>query len=128
MRKEVKNWLAQAKDDLKKAEDNFKASHLDGAAFFCQQSIEKALKALLIQTSGNFPKIHDIVALARMTNAPPDVVNKCKKINPYYTETRYPDFSKTIPAKAFSKEEIEEVIKLSKEALNWIEKSLTSPR
>src|SRR3989338_2094766 len=101
MKKEVHLWLLQAKDDFVKAEDNFKDNHLDGAAFFCQQSIEKALKALLIQTSGKFPKIHDIVALARMTNAPPEVVNNCKKINPYYTETRYPDFSETIPAKAF---------------------------
>ena len=123
MKEEVKNWWEQAKDDLEKAKDNF-PSHLDGAAFFCQQGVEKALKALLIETKGNFPKIHDIVALARMTNAPPDIINRCKQINPYYTETRYPDFSENIPAKAFSKEEVQEVIKLSKEALNWVKKSL----
>ena len=39
--------------------------------------------------------------------------------------TRYPDFSEEIPAEAFSKEEIEEVIKFSEEVLKWVKKSLT---
>ena len=125
MIKEAENWWRQAKDDLEKAEDNFEGNHLDGAAFFAQQSIEKALKALLINNKGSFPKIHDTVALSRMANAPDEVVEKCKAITPYYTETRYPDFSEKIPAEAFSKEEIEDVIKLSKEILKWAKKSLT---
>ena len=51
MIKEVKNWWRQAKDDLKKARDNLKDDHLDGAGFFAQQSVEKALKALLIKNT-----------------------------------------------------------------------------
>lgn len=124
MIKEVENWWRQSKDDLEKAKDNFKDNHLDGAAFFAQQSVEKALKALLIKNRGSFPKIHDIVALSRMVNAAGDIIEKCKVITPYYTETRYPDFSEQIPAEAFSKKEIEEVIKFSKEVLEWVKKSL----
>lgn len=125
MIKEVGNWLRQAEDDLKKAKDNLKDNHLDGAAFFAQQAVEKALKALSIRNKKSFPKIHDLVALSRMVNAPEEIVEKCKVITPYYTETRYPDFSETIPAEAFSKKEIEEVIKLSEEVLKWVRKSLT---
>lgn len=125
MIKEVENWLRQAKDDLEKAEDNLKDNHLDGAAFFAQQSVEKALKALLIENKGSFPKIHDVVALSRMANAPYEIIGKCKVIVPYYTETRYPDFSEKIPAESFSKKEIEEVIKFSEEVLKWVKKSLT---
>ena len=128
MREEVKRWLEQAEDDMKKAEDNLNISHLDGAAFFCQQGVEKALKALLIERKGRFPKIHDIVALARVADAPAGIIDKCKQINPYYTETRYPDFSDTIPAKAFSEEEIKEIICFGREVLQWIKKSLTSQK
>lgn len=121
---EVKNWWRQAKDDLEKARDNFKGDHLDGAAFFAQQGVEKALKAILINKKGSFPKIHDVVALSRMANAPEEIIDKCKVITPYYTETRYPDLSEIIPAEAFSKEEIIEVIKYSEEVLQWVKKSL----
>lgn len=122
---EVEKWWRQAENDLEKARDNLKTNHPDGAAFFAQQSVEKALKALLIKKKGQFPKIHDIVALSRMANLPDDITKKCKIINPYYTETRYPDFSEKIPAESFSKEEIMEIIRLSRDVLSWIKKFLT---
>lgn len=117
--------MRQAEDDLEKSRDNLKGKHLDAAAFFAQQAAEKALKALSIENKGLFPKIHDVVALSRIVNAPEEIVEKCKVITPYYIETRYPDFSEQIPAEAFSKKEVEEVIKLSEEVLKWAKKSLT---
>lgn len=125
MLKEIENWFRQAKYDLKKAKDNLEAGHKDGAAFFAQQSVEKALKALLIKDKGSFPRMHDVVALSRMADAPDEIIEKCKVITPYYTETRYPDFSEQIPAEAFSKKEIQEVIQLSEEVLKWAKKFLT---
>lgn len=125
MRKEVKNWWDQAKRDLETAQSNFENNHLDAAAFFCQQSVEKALKALLIKKKGEFPKIHDLVALSRISECSEEIINKCKKISPYYTETRYPDFLEKIPAESFSKNEISEILSLAKEVLKWLEKYLT---
>jgi HEPN domain-containing protein len=123
--KEADNWLRQAEDDLEKSKDNFEDSHFDGAAFFAQQTAEKALKALLIKKTRAFPKIHDVVALSRMADAPDNIIESCKVIAPYYTETRYPDLSEKIPAEAFSKEEVNEVIQLAGEVLKWAKKSLT---
>ena len=60
MKEEVKRWLDKAKEDLEKAEVLLKSEHYDGAAFFSQQSAEKALKAIIIKRTNNFPKIHDL--------------------------------------------------------------------
>lgn len=51
MRKEVQNWLDQAADDFDGAEFNFRGKKYYIAAFLCQQAVEKALKALLIEKS-----------------------------------------------------------------------------
>ena len=80
---------------------------------------------MLIKKTRAFPKIHDVVALSRMADAPNNVIENCKVIAPYYTETRYPDLSEKIPAEAFSKEEVNEVIQLAGEVLKWAKKSLT---
>jgi len=120
MSKEIDNLFSQAQSDLQKAQILFNNDSLDGAAFFCQQSVEKALKALLIKKTDEFSKIHDIVALSRMVKAPDDIIGKCKIINPYYTETRYPDYSERIPAESFSRNEIDEVLTLSDEVIKWV--------
>lgn len=94
MRQEAKNWWMQAKVDFNSAKYNFKGKKYYLGAFMSQQSVEKALKALLIQETKDFPKIHDLTKLARMTNAPLDIVELCAKINPAYTASRYPDTAK----------------------------------
>ena len=40
MKKEVENWWKHAQKDLEKAEVLYDSKHFDGAAFFCQQSVE----------------------------------------------------------------------------------------
>ena len=70
------NWIRQANDDLQKAKDNLKANHYGGAAFFSQQAAEKALKSVSIKRTGEFPKIHDLVALARIISASEEVLGR----------------------------------------------------
>lgn len=41
-----KDWLRQAKADLKAAEDSLKAEHYEWACFQAQQSAEKSAKAI----------------------------------------------------------------------------------
>ena len=57
MRQEVQNWWQQSRDDFDAAEYNFKGEKFYVAAFLCQQSVEKALKALfLIEKKGLIPQ------------------------------------------------------------------------
>jgi HEPN domain-containing protein len=48
MRKEIENWWKQAKRDLITAEHCKDSGDYYACAFFCQQSIEKGLKALFL--------------------------------------------------------------------------------
>ncbi|MBI5392341.1 HEPN domain-containing protein [Candidatus Woesearchaeota archaeon] len=48
MRKEIQNWFDQSKDDFDGANYNFNGGKYYIAAFLCQQSVEKALKALFL--------------------------------------------------------------------------------
>lgn len=116
---EVRQWLAKAEDEYDTALVNFKAKKYFSSAFWCQQAAEKGLKALLISATRRFPKIHDLVQLAKSGGAPPNILELCSKLNPAYTAARYPDFSKV-----FSSEESEVLLNASREVLRWIKKKL----
>ncbi len=119
MRVEILNWLEQAKRDLKAAENSLKSGDYDWASFQSQQAVEKALKALSIKKTGQFPKIHDLVKLSKLVNAPEEIMIQCGKLNPSYIETRYPD-----SARDYSKDDAEEFINIADDILKWIEKNL----
>jgi len=66
---EVKRWWKKAVDDLEKAEILYKNKKYDGTVFYCQQAVEKGLKALQLKKTKKIKKIHDLVELgiSRMT-------------------------------------------------------------
>ncbi len=94
MQEEVKKWMGQAREDCGTAKFNFEGKKYKSAAFWCQQSVEKALKALLIKKTNNFSKIHDLTRLAKLNNAQIKIIELCAKINPAYISSRYPDSPK----------------------------------
>ena len=121
MKEEAKKWMEKAKRDLKTAKNSLKSKDYYAASFWCQQSAEKALKALLINRAGEFPKIHDLTKLARLANAPDSIIEVCAKINPAYTASRYPD-----AANEYTKEEVKSAVNYSNGVLKWIKKNLNS--
>ena len=119
MKKETENWWKQANRDFESAKRIMELGEYYVCAFLFQQAVEKALKALLIDRTGNFPRIHDVVELSRRVKAPLKIVELCALINPAYTSTRYPDV-----ASDFDKGEVEEILKSAKEILEWTKKEL----
>ena len=119
MKEEVNRWIKPAEEELDTAKINFNAKKYFSAAFWSQQESEKALKALLINNTDRFPKIHDLVQLARMNKAPLQITELCAKLNPAYTASRYPD-----SPKEYGKEECEQMILYCGEVLKWIKKNL----
>lgn len=91
MKKEVKLWLKQAKRDLSSAKYNFKGKKYDVSAFLCQQSAEKALKALLLKKTGSIRKIHDLVELGKIAGLPSELLDSAKELTLAYIYSRYPD-------------------------------------
>jgi len=113
----VKTWFKFAERDLRSARKNYEIGEYHVSAFLAQQAVEKALKALHIKKTGDFPKIHDLTRLARTISAPNEIVRLCAEITPAYTATRYPDV-----AEDFSREEVDELIKSAEKVIEWVKK------
>lgn len=123
MREEVKRWMSKAERDMDNAHFNLQWKKYEESCFFSQQTVEKSLKALDIEKSGSFVKSHDLVFLGKRVNVPNDILDKCRKIKPVYTESRYPDFLEGSP---YTKEKTETIVNDFEEVLGWVKQKLKS--
>ena len=122
MEPDVKYWVDLSRYDVETAKAMLASGRYLYVLFTCQQSIEKMLKALVVQSTGSFPpKIHDLVKLA--TIAKIDVENDQKeflaKLNYYYLETRYPRELTEI-SKQIKKASAIEFYNNTKKMLKWL--------
>lgn len=96
-RSEVKAWFAIARRDLDSAKRLLAGDppYHDTAAYHCQQSAEKAIKALLTAAKVPFPKTHDLTALINLMEGTDADASKWAEaaiiLTPYATLYRYPD-------------------------------------
>ncbi|MEW5996674.1 MAG: HEPN domain-containing protein [Candidatus Micrarchaeota archaeon] len=90
MREETKEWLERARRDFKAAKYNYEGDLYEVAAFLCQQSAEKALKAVYIEKFGELVKTHDLHFLGKKLGAPQEIMDSCKELSTYFVESRYP--------------------------------------
>jgi|SRR3989344_1658416 len=121
MQKEVNHWWNLAEDDLEKATILFNAEKHDGAIFFCQQAVEKALKALwLLEKKSEVPKYHDLLFFFQKLGLPAKFKTTCEDLTGGYIATRYPT---NLPL-SFTKKETEPLLQQSEEILLWIKKKL----
>ncbi len=120
MREEAKIWLERAEHDFNRAKKNFKIKEFELVAFLCQQSVEKGLKALCIDKFEKIVKTHDLMFLCSMLNSPKEISDACNRLNPVYTETRYPD--KKSLTYEYDKKDAIDFLKDCEAALSWIKK------
>lgn len=101
-KKDIMQWVEVSTYDIETAKAMQKAGRYLYVLFCCQQAIEKRLKALVVNTTENFPpKSHDLVMLAELAKAGLDPRQKLflRKLNNYYIETRYPEETREISKK-----------------------------
>lgn len=124
MRKEIENWLEQAKSDLAAAKNSLLSKNFDWACFQSQQAVEKALKAYYLHKFNTLRKVHDLLFLAKELYLPENLLTSCIKLNRIYIETRYPHADEEIPAKLFKYNDAENAIAMAENILQWAEKQL----
>jgi HEPN domain-containing protein len=125
MRKEVKEWWKQAKRDLITAENCKNSKDYYACAFFCQQSVEKGLKALYIAKKRMFPgTIHSLIYLATETDMPSRFHAFLRQLTPEFIMTRYPDAAYGTPYELYDYDIADEILKNSKKVLKWIESQI----
>jgi len=128
VRREVLLWIRAAREDLVDAEDALKRGRWFRAAFFAQQVVEKAFKALFfIVRREEPPKIHTVTELYTMLKEsgftlPSELEQQLYILNKYYTVTRYPDAANGLPSESVDKIEAERAYNLAKEVLEYVER------
>ena len=102
MKKRVNEWIKYSKLDLDSALKLLENPELtQSAAFHCQQSIEKSLKAIIEEKIRKVPRTHDLIKLNGLIeecgiklSINEDVLDQ---VNDVYIETRYPSDLGLIP-------------------------------
>ncbi len=88
------DWLRVARKDWERIKRHLKADDLEAAGFFLQQSLEKYLKAFLLQHGWKLRKIHalhDLLSDAVKYNPALESFRKlCERASGYYFADRYP--------------------------------------
>ena len=129
MKKQVNDWILLADKDLYASELLIKDEHplANIVAFHCQQTIEKYLKAFLIENDIPLIKTHDLIALNGMVKGIKELgidENKLILINEVYVEARYPGELGLIPDGLPTKEQAIEFINIAKEIKEIIIKEI----
>lgn len=117
VRVEAERLLLQAQEDLASARVLFQGARFYAAAFFAQQTAEKALKALYIERFLKLPRTHDLIELAEALGAETGLLEQARLLTPDYLLTRYPDAAGTVPARLYRQDEARDRLKAAKEIL-----------
>jgi len=124
-REEIENWYKQGLSDFINVQKMFNIGIYDSATFYCEQAVQKLLKALWMKIKKSYPpKTHNISNLGVQLNAPPKIITEIQKIAPFYFISRYPDAANGVPAEIINKKVAEEIIQAAKEVIDWIKKSI----
>jgi len=127
MREEILLWWKQAERDVKTAMNCRRSGDYYAAAFFCQQAVEKALKALYMKkkkkSSG---PTHSLTFLGRETGVARGKIPFLRKLTAEYFVSRYPDALRDVPANAYTEEDIDQYLKETGEVLQWVKRQINT--
>ena len=120
MKKQVEDWILLADKDLCAAEILYKEEDplTNIVAFHCQQTIEKLLKAFLIENDVSLIKTHDLIKLNGMIKEIKDLGIDEKKlivVNEIYIEARYPGELGLLPDGIPTNRQAKEFLEYAKE-------------
>jgi HEPN domain-containing protein len=125
---EARRWLALAQRDLDTAAANLGIGIFHAARFFCQQAVEKALKAvLLLRTRRCPPRLHALEQLLDEVGGPQEFRPELVRLTQDYLLTRYPDVEPVEPSRRHDREDAERGLKAAKELLAWAEGQVEHP-
>ena len=119
-----REWLNTAKDDLRVAEHllSLYPVPLEIICYHCQQSAEKALKAVLTSFDTDPPRTHDLSELCRLCSEMDSQYKRfeetCAMLTAYGVQTRYP------PSMELESQDIDRALNASKILLQSVEQIL----
>jgi HEPN domain-containing protein len=126
VREEARLWWEQAKHDLETANVLLENERLDAASFYCQQAVEKALKAFCLHVKKESPPAtHSLTRLAQDCDLPPEFKASLRNLTAEYVVSRYPDASGDIPFLIYDSEQVAETLAEARRIIAWVEPQLS---
>lgn len=122
MREAARKWVEQAQYDLETARAMLAAERHLYVLFCCQQAAEKALKALIVERSGEFPpRIHSLPRLAQSCglSLEEEVLDFFAELSAFYVQTRYPEEIESLGA-GITREKAEAALVKTEETMQWL--------
>jgi HEPN domain-containing protein len=123
-------WIMSADYDIETARAMLKTGRYLYVGFMCQQTIEKALKAIIARdcVEGELPpKIHNLLKLSQIADLyklmSEKQISLIDGLNPLNIEGRYPEYKQLI-AKTIPKNNATKLINETEDLLCWIKARL----
>lgn len=126
MDEQVQRWLSFAESDLAAADILHRGGHYGQTLFHLQQSLEKTLKALILNQSHAVPpRVHSLPKLLKSCGlqVPREQLLMLQDLTRYYAGSRYPEGLGESPLEV-SPEEVDRLSKFAKEFLAWLRQRL----
>jgi HEPN domain-containing protein len=128
MKEPTREWLMLAEYDFETAKAMHKTGRYNYVWFTCQQTLEKALKAVIAEKleDGFPPRVHNLIDLARKAGISGGLTPKqdllLDELSGLYATSRYPDATGfTLPS---DKQQTERILSRTGDLLAWIKKQL----
>jgi len=122
MKLTAKKWVEQAQYDLETARAMLSSGRYLYVLFCCQQAVEKALKASIVERSEESPpRIHSLPRLAQICDLNPEEerLTFLAGLSAFYMQTRYPEEIEAVGAK-ITREKAEAALHQTEETLTWL--------
>lgn len=127
MAKPEENWENQARYDLETARAMLASGRYLYVLFCSQQCVEKAVKAVIVRRTGEFPPgVHNLLRLCENAGIPldQDAGQFLGDLSNYHIQTRYPEEMQSLGAQV-TPEAAQEVFGRTEEVAQWLFSMLT---
>jgi HEPN domain-containing protein len=129
LKPQTKTWLEMAQNDLDFARDILRNKQRPFyAAHFCHQSIEKILKAVVQERTGEVPpRTHNFNILSKNAglNLPDYISDILLSLAPHYLGTRYPEDIQNL-YRQYTEEYVQEMFGNTETLFQWLQNVLMS--
>ena len=127
MKKITDKWIERAHYDLESAEAMFKACRYLYVAFLCQQTLEKMLKAQIINQGGEILRSHNLVRLAELSGFYISLPNKDQdflaNLSPFAIEARYGDYKNKL-SEIIDRKTAQKYLLKTQEIYQWLKEKI----
>lgn len=127
MRKEAEAWIRISAEDLQSAEVLSDQKLFRPACYHAQQSVEKCLKALIVDCDVEIPRTHNILDLnnaAKKLGYAVEVTDEDAVFLSSIYRARYPSDAGLLPLGEPIEQDAERALKIAQEMARWMRKRL----